>query len=54
MKFKAKKKILRFLVTSDPCFGIFSLPFFFFGYETMSNFSQNFWIDWNSAALCFK
>ena len=23
-------------------------------YETMSNCSQNCWIDWNSAVLCFK
>ena len=23
-------------------------------YETMSNCSQNCWIDWNSAMLCFK
>ena len=27
---------------------------FFFGYETMSNCSQNCWIDWDSAVLCFK
>ena len=26
----------------------------FFCYETMSNCSQNCWIDWNSAVLCFK
>ena len=25
-----------------------------FCYETMSNCSQNCWIDWNSAVLCFK
>ena len=25
-----------------------------FGYETMSNCSQNCWIVWNSAVLCFK
>ena len=30
------------------------LIFFSFGYETMSNCSQNCWIDWNSAGLCFK
>ena len=28
--------------------------FFFLGYEMMSNCSQNCWIDWNSAVLCFK
>ena len=27
---------------------------FFWGGETMSNCSQNCWIDWNSAVLCFK
>ena len=27
---------------------------FFFCYEKMSNSSQNCWIDWNSAVLCFK
>ena len=32
-----------------------SLQFqFLVGYETMSNCSQNCWIDWNSAVLCFK
>ena len=28
--------------------------FLFFLYETMSNYSQDCWIDWNSAVLCFK
>ena len=50
------EKSLRFLisvrVTSDPRIGIFS--FLFIYYETMSNCSQNCWIDWNSAVLCFK
>ena len=27
---------------------------FLFGYETMSNCSQNCWIDWNAAVLCSK
>ena len=36
-------------VASDPRVGIFG--FRYFGYETMSN---NCWIDWNSAVLCFK
>ena len=27
---------------------------FTFCYETMSNWSQNCWIHWNSAVLCFK
>ena len=30
------------------------LTVFLFCDETMSNCSQNCWIDWNSAALCFK
>ena len=30
------------------------LNFLFFWYETMSNCSQNWCIDWNSAVLCFK
>ena len=30
------------------------LVFYFICYETMSNCSQNCWIDWNSAVLCFK
>ena len=25
-----------------------------FCYEMMSNYSHNYWIDWNSAVLCFK
>ena len=28
--------------------------FYFFCYETMSSCSQNCWIDWSFAALCFK
>ena len=28
--------------------------YLFICYETMSNYSQNCWIDWNSAGLCFK
>ena len=28
--------------------------YLFICYETMSNCSQNCWINWNSAALCFK
>ena len=39
-------------VASAPRFGIFN--FLFCCYETMSNCSQNCWIDWNSAVLCFK
>ena len=31
-----------------------SLVFFCFGYETMSNCSQNCWIYWICAVLCFK
>ena len=46
------KKSLRFLVSvhvaSDPRIVICCC------YETMSNCSQNCWIDWNSATLCFK
>ena len=30
------------------------LMFFFLCYESMSNCSQNCWIYWNSAVLCFK
>ena len=30
------------------------LHFSFFCYETMFNCSQNCWIDWNSAVLCFQ
>ena len=30
------------------------IDFFFFCCETMSNGSQNCWIDWNSAVLCFN
>ena len=30
------------------------LVFLLFGYETMSNCSQNCCIDWNFAVLCFK
>ena len=37
-------------VASGPRVGILNC----FGYETMSNCSQNCWIDLNSAALCFK
>ena len=51
------QKSLRFLVSarvaSDPRVGIFNFPFFVC-YKTMSNCSQNCWIDWNSAVLCFK
>ena len=47
---------LRFLVSarvaSDPHIDIFN--FLFFCYETMSIGSQNCWIDWNSAVLCFN
>ena len=32
----------------------FKVFIFFFCYETMSICSQNCWIDWNSAMLCFK
>ena len=65
MDFKAQKGF-RFLVStpisSDIHVSIFSFLFFSFffffggggGYEMMSNFSQNCWIDWNSAKLCFK
>ena len=53
------QKSLRFLVSvcvaSDLYVGIFGFSaFFFFCYETRSNCSQNCWIDWNSAVLCFK
>ena len=50
------KRGIRFLVStsvaSDPRVSILYL--FIFGYEIMSNCSQNCWIDWNSAELCFK
>ena len=53
----SKEKSLQFLVSahvaSDPCVSIFSF-LFCCCYETMSNCSQNCWIDWNSAVLCFK
>ena len=32
----------------------FLIFFFCCCYETMSNWSQNCWIDWNSVVLCFK
>ena len=39
-------------VASDLHISIFS--FILFCYETMSNCSQNCWMDWNSAVLCFN
>ena len=38
------------LSKKSPVSGLRASPFF--GYETMSNCSQNCWIDWNSAVLC--
>ena len=52
--FKAKKKVSGFWSqASDLRVSIFSF-LFLFCCETMSNCSQNCWIDWNSAVLCFK
>ena len=39
-------------VPSDPRVSIFSC--LFICYETMSDYNQNCWTDWNSVALCFK
>ena len=36
------------------CASAFLIFLFCCCYETMSNCSQNCWIDWNSAVLCFK
>ena len=57
VKFRPEKG-LRFLVSasvaSGPArIGIFS-SLVFVSYETMSNCSQNCWMNWNSAVLCFK
>ena len=41
------KKSLRFLVSARV--GIFKFLWGFFRYESMSNCSQNCWIDWESA-----
>ena len=52
-----KKQSLWFLIStriaSDLCVGIF-IFILIFCYETMSNCSQNCWINWNPAVLCFK
>ena len=48
-----QKSLVSALVVSEPRVRIFNFRFFFC-YETMSNCSQNCWIDWNSAVLCFK
>ena len=56
MVYLATKKSNQFLVSaqvaSEPRISI--LNFLFSPCETMSNCSQNCWIDWNSAMLCFN
>ena len=47
-----KKSLVSARVASDLRVCIFN--FLFVCYETISNCNQNCWIDWNSAALCFK
>ena len=51
-KWKGPRFLVFARVASDPRFSIFI--YFCCCYETMSNCSQNCWIHWNSAALCFK